>query len=59
MNEIELNLQKQEMTWINWYKEIDINLWAHGKSILIIHKQNITENLYKTTLKKEITENIY
>ena len=59
------------MDEINWYKVININLWAHGKSILTIHKQNITKELYeqiirnklwKSTLtihKKEIDGNLY
>ena len=47
-------LKRLKLHEINWYKAINIDLWAHGKYILTIHKQNITENLYGQLIRKKV-----
>ena len=47
-------LKRLKLHEINWYKAINIDLWAHSKYILTIHKQNITENLYEQLIRKKV-----
>ena len=56
--EINLIVENIKLHRINWYKVININWWAHIKSILTIHKQNITENLYEQIIRNKLL-NIY
>ena len=56
--EINLVAENMKLHKINWYKAINTNWWAHIKSILSIHKQDITEKSILTIHKKEIQTNI-